>query len=761
MIAGVAAPSGQILEFQGELGHQLRTDSLEMRSSGIELLNSKPGRDAKPAPTATVYVPHGKLGLFISKVELYETEETFKQKPKNAPLVESISHVRRAALSSLWTDEQCLPGLQVPHRFEVWLRKDSDNEEIWAYFQLAAHQAGLRLVDFRLSFPEREVTEVVGSLSQMASSPGILNCLAEVRFAREIESFFHRLPPLEKVLWLHDLEERTEVVESIVRVSLLDSGVNRGHRLLKDIISIDSLHSHHPAWGAHDHLGHGTEMAGLAIYGDLTEQLYSNEYVSIEHGLESVKILPPKGSEASQTQMAYATAQAVSRLESLNPELKRVFFTAVSENDCATGRPSAWSATVDQICFEDEDKNPNLNRLFIVSAGNTSPDGRVGYPLNLKEPVHSPGQAWNAVTVGAYTQKATVDSSENWRVKKLLAPPGGLSASSTSSFKWDKEWPFKPDVVFEGGNQCLTKNGTTDFADGLNLLTVSGKPTQPFTQTGDTSAAGALAARFAAQVWSRYPELMPETVRALMVHSADWTERMSHMVKNIHTQASRRKLLRLAGYGVPNLSKAMWSASNSLTLIVENSLQPFESSESGSLVTKELRLHELPWPKDVLTSLGETEVSLRVTLSYFIEPNPGERGWTHKRRYPSHGLRFELKTATESVDEFKARVNKAARDKDDNTKYNGDSSEWKLGVDLRTKGSISSDTWTGTAADLVARNHVAVYPVSGWWKERKYLDRWHQEAYYSLVITIETPSVSTDIYTPVAAQVTAELPVEL
>ncbi len=36
-----------------------------------------------------------------------------------------------------------------------------------------------------------------------------------------------------------------------------------------------------------------------------------------------------------------------------------------------------------------------------------------------------------------------------------------------------------------------------------------------------------------------------------------------------------------------------------------------------------MRLHRLPWPKEVLEQLGGLEVRMRVTLSYFIEPSPG------------------------------------------------------------------------------------------------------------------------------------------
>ena len=38
---------------------------------------------------------------------------------------------------------------------------------------------------------------------------------------------------------------------------------------------------------------------------------------------------------------------------------------------------------------------------------------------------------------------------------------------------------------------------------------------------------------------------------------------------------------------------------------------------------------------------------MRVTLSYFIEPNPSQRG-NSRYRYQSHGLRFDVKRPTET-----------------------------------------------------------------------------------------------------------------
>src|SRR5690606_21472063 len=46
--------------------------------------------------------------------------------------------------------------------------------------------------------------------------------------------------------------------------------------------------------------------------------------------------------------------------------------------------------------------------------------------------------------------------------------------------------------------------------------------------------------------------------------------------------------------------------------------------------------------------------------------------------------------------------------------------------------SVHSDTWSGTAAELAECGVIAVFPVTGWWKERPHLNCWNRQARYSL-----------------------------
>lgn len=201
--------------------------------------------------------------------------------------------------------------------------------------------------------------------------------------------------------------------------------------------------------------------------------------------------------------------------------------------------------------------------------------------------------------------------------------------------------------------------------------------------------------------------------------------------------------MRLGGYGYPNLTKALRSGDRNVNLIIEDTIQPYTAD--GKM--NEMALYSLPWPSNELSKLDDEDVKLKVTLSYFIEPNPGERGWANKYKYCSHGLRFELNSAEENQEEFASRINKQYRDDNPHIdKTESDSSQWMLGQRLRSNGSIHSDTWSGTARELSEKKYLAIFPVSGWWKELKSENRQLSVAKYSLVVSIETPENNLAIY---------------
>ncbi len=233
--------------------------------------------------------------------------------------------------------------------------------------------------------------------------------------------------------------------------------------------------------------------------------------------------------------------------------------------------------------------------------------------------------------------------------------------------------------------------------------------------------------------------------------------------RNKRTQEDTARLIRHCGWGTPSLDRALWSAGNSLTLITEDRLQPYVKKRKKGVVTRDMNLHALPWPKEALLALpSEAQVALRVTLSYFVEPNPSARGTTSKFRYPSHRLKFDMQRPLDaSTDEFIARINSKAERDEEIEQANSADSNWCLGSQQRHRGSLHQDIWKGSGAELAAMGFIAVYPGLGWWRTRPALERYDQPAGYSLVVSIRTPETDVDLYTPVAQMIAQSVSVAI
>jgi hypothetical protein len=120
-----------------------------------------------------------------------------------------------------------------------------------------------------------------------------------------------------------------------------------------------------------------------------------------------------------------------------------------------------------------------------------------------------------------------------------------------------------------------------------------------------------------------------------------------------------------------------------------------------------------------------------------------------------------VKRPHESEVAFRARINAAARDEEESGRSGGGGDPgWSIGKQNRHKGSLHSDTWRGSAADLASRGVLAVYPAIGWWKTRPRLEQYGRPARYALIVSIHAPDVEIDLYSAVANQIAAPVVVE-
>ena len=286
---------GIYLTFESEPNFALKYESMDLAKSGIELCIVKTLADNRMQ--ATVFVPDGKLDLFLKRIAAYRDENTVprreggESRPKNEDLVASISDIKLAALEALWTEE----GLPFPERdiaitWEIWLRRQRGINHL-ARLRGYAEHFGLTVGEQSVAFIDRTVVLVRGTANDLSRSIDVLGMIAEIRLPKLTATFFTDMTAIEQQEWVDDLVERVvPPAATSPFVCLFDTGLNGAHPLLASVTDQNDLHTYRPAWGVDDRHGHGTPMGGLATFGDLTEVLGSAGQVTCTHRLESVKV---------------------------------------------------------------------------------------------------------------------------------------------------------------------------------------------------------------------------------------------------------------------------------------------------------------------------------------------------------------------------------------------------------------------------------------------------------------------------------------
>ena len=760
------------MEVVGRRGEPFNFKSLD--SSGLKLLRfSERGRYGSEDDRATVFATESgvkalrkKVDQFVNENTPIKTREDGSQsggRPKNANLVQSIAAITEAGLRALWqSPPDKFPAGPGEKKWELWLDRTEANEFIGA-----ASQLGVSFSDDQIKFPEDIVViaeasqQLLGRVIRQKSGVRALSAPSVTA------DFFDGMDVAEQAEWVDELLARTSQIRSDDPgfVTLLDTGISRAHPLISPFLSVDDRHAANPAWGVEDVKGHGTQLAGLALYGDLSFALETSDHIRIKHRLESVKVLPDAGHNPHHL-LGAVTRNGVNAVE-LNHQRRRTFVLANSTDQDTPhdGAPTSWSSEIDQLCAG-VSGTESISRLMIVAAGNT--DNMTFLNHNyldrcdaLDNEVESPAQSWNAITVGAYTEKIDLPAGDP---TTPLAPSGDLSPSSRTA-SWSSHWPLKPDIVFEGGNWAVSAFPPPMRHIPLSLLSTSHDyPLRSFTTTQDTSAAAALAAKAAAELWAEYPDMWPETVRALLVGSARWTPQMLSHLPVRPLKSDYTALFQRYGFGIPDLDRAKRSAANAFSLIVEDTITPYRLNDKGSsAVHNEMKLFALPWPVQALRALGNAQITLRVALSTFIAPNPSEPSRGSKFRYASHNLRFKLNRAGENAAQFKARINKAAEKPPG--PQNEENDGWDFGSNRRDVGSLQIDQLTCEASDLARRNLLAVHPVAGWFKSKHLLAEELPSTRFSLVVEIDAGDTDAQLYTEVetaiAALVAADAVIEI
>lgn len=725
--------------------------SLDFPAQQIAVLQTQRRDDGTEA--ALVFVPDNARDFLRDRLEAYGEDPGTDKRP-DLDRFEVVETITLPPIAKLFVGEVDFAS-STTDWWELWI---GGPRAIADRVAALVRSTGLDLHSDRLLFPDTTVLFAHGTSSAIASvADSIRGAISEIRRARGTTGVFidRNGQGVEPHDWVRDLIDRvTPLSDEAPVVCVLDTGVAAEHPLLR--LGLKGAWAYDDAWGADDHApdgGHGTGVTGLVLYGDLEQHLSSTGAVALTHGAESMKLLPPDGFSPTQPpSYGFVTQGAVALVETNRPGVARSYCLATSDREFSSERPSSWSGALDQIAAgsmpgdlaDGQSAADSPKRIILVATGNV----HAGKLVDVTEshPIEDPAQSWNAITIGGFTRKEH-DPPPYERV----VPANHRSPFSRGTRSMPEDLtPIKPEVLFEAGNMVRDASGFCGWHPSVSLISAGADiATQPLVPFWATSAAVAVAGNFVGTLHSALPQCWPETLRALTVDSATWPSpiRSQLIGRGAHwksaTKGQRKKILREVGYGVPDIDRAIRSARNDVTLIAEAEIQPFARGASNRGVYNEMHFYDLPWPSSALEAIENEVVTMKVTLSYFVEPNLTGKAATRPDTYRSYGLRFAMKRRTETDAAFRARINAA---QEQGVKGEPESDHWLLGPKAIQAGSLHCDLWRGRAIDLVGHNQIAVYPVGGWWKSHTGQQRTGDKGRYALVVSISAPGQSIDLH---------------
>lgn len=413
------------------------------------------------------------------------------------------------------------------------------------------------------------------------------------------------LPPVLPVVYkslfddIEPLPDHMQPTGSEPVVVVIDSGVLAAHPLLRGWV-IDEMDFDSGEGTAVDKQGHGTEVAGLAMYGNIAQCIESNRWTP-DVLIASAKVL--RGSPDDFPGPSQAVFPENHRPEALierairhyhETRECRVFNLSVGNTDDVYdgGRQFAWAEVLDQLARE-------LDIVIVVAAGNNPdppiPDGGITRTramfqedvrdkllLDTDARLCNPATSAISVTVGAFARSARPRTQDSFAGAPEGAP-APFSRTGPGYESKETQRAIKPEFVAYGGNLAINRiaREQPEWANDLHL----GEPTtklitddgRPLTAVSGTSCAApqvSHAAAWALDAASRSlgAPASANTARAILGVNSEMLPCDREWLLDPEGKETWDKL-RLAGYGMVNEDRVRASLANDALLIASDSVQ--------------------------------------------------------------------------------------------------------------------------------------------------------------------------------------------
>jgi len=403
-------------------------------------------------------------------------------------------------------------------------------------------------------------------------------------------------------------------------IAILDSGILSNHPLLEKavgdeiavpLLSSDKIKGKNPQ----DDVGHGTKVAGIALYGDIKRCIEERKFEP------KVWILSAKVMYKEENPITGEIYAAYKEDELLEHQLERAirYFTGKYPNckvvNISLGdkykkmfgkrRQFPLATLIDELAKE-------LDIIFVISAGNLDPEENGysdRYPDYLieespKVKIIDPASSAYAITVGAISQE--FGPSDRRPHEILFSPAKENYPSPFTCVGPGYKGMIKPELVEEGGNIIYSPSDPLRIEDiGGKLVVINPgwiNDGRLFTVDHGTSFSAPKVSHYLAKLFNYFPDYSPNLIKALLLASAEIPDERPQPLSDISFNDPDVKLLDLLkvyGYGKPNFERAVFSDVNDVLLIAENKIKP-----------NAIHLYYFYLPREFIEQSGKREISI-------------------------------------------------------------------------------------------------------------------------------------------------------
>lgn len=389
--------------------------------------------------------------------------------------------------------------------------------------------------------------------------------------------------------------------EDLPIVGIIDTGISQQTALAPLIINDTAFTlAGNPLidQAGRNRLGHGTAVAGLVALGKENHRNNFNGNVLADAKLLSIKISNNGNgyiSEVDLLKMLYAVKAKYPAIRLFT--LATCYGNFLYKNEAF----SDYTYSLDKFAYE-------TNSLIFICTGNNAKciNENTNYDLSYFHGDHTnlstPADSLNNFTVGAAADNlkdgAFLGIANGKEFPALYTRKGHIDLSTIFNPKKTNRNYFKPDVIESGGDIGYYNATTLDWMDEPALTLLSARPEIGIMQEVGTSFATPLVANLAAKIIKNYPTLSNESVKALIINGASLN--LIPFASNVSKLRNR-----VAGNGLVDDFKSLYSDQNSATLILEHTI------ESGKI-----RIYPINFPKYLVKEdLGKKRGILKVTAT--------------------------------------------------------------------------------------------------------------------------------------------------